>query len=207
MDETKIASLGRLTIPLIVVSDVLKAMGRLGEVARTRTKAKIIAITGSVGKTTTKDMLRTLLSASGKVHAAIASYNNHWGVPLTLSNLPEDARFGIFEIGMNHPGEITPLVKMVRPHIAMITAIAPAHIGAFNSVDDIARAKAEIFTGIIPGGYALVNYDDKRFVLLRDLAKEAGVDQLKTYGEKRGADFRLALIRNECGWFHAGCAD
>ena len=191
VNESKLVSLGSLKLPLIVVRDVLESMARLGEVARMRSKARIIAITGSVGKTTTKEMLKTVLAPSGKVHASVASFNNHWGVPLTLARMPPDAKFGIFEIGMNHAGEITPLVKMVRPHVAMITAIAPAHIGAFESIEDIAKAKAEIYSGIVPGGHALVNHDDRRYVLLRDLAKEAGIEHFASYGQKRGSDFWL----------------
>ena len=195
VDEKKLVSLGHLNLPLVVVRDVLGAMSRLGQVARMRSKAQIIAITGSVGKTTTKEMLRTVLAPSGTVHASDASFNNHWGVPLTLARLPEDARFGVFEIGMNHAGEITPLVKMVRPHIAMITAIAPAHIGAFDTIEDIAKAKAEIYSGIVPGGYGLINHDDKRYVLLRDLAKEAEVEHLLCYGQKRGSDFWMREMK------------
>lgn len=199
VDESKLVSLGSLNLPLIVVRDVLAAMCRLGEVARMRSKAQIIAITGSVGKTTTKEMLRTVLSSSGTVHASAASFNNHWGVPLTLARLPEDAKFGVFEIGMNHAGEITPLVKMVRPHIAMITAIAPAHIGAFDSIEDIARAKAEIYSGVVSGGYALINHDDRRYTLLRDLAGEAGIEHLLCYGTKRGSDFWLRELTSTGG--------
>ncbi len=191
VDESRLVSLGSLKLPLIVVRDVMAAMRRLGEVARLRSKAQIIAITGSVGKTTTKEMLRTVLAPSGSVHAAIGSFNNHWGVPLTLARMPEDAKFGVFEIGMNHPGEITPLVKMVRPHVAMITAIAPAHIGAFDTIEDIARAKAEIYSGVVPGGYVLVNHDDRRYTMLRDLASDAGIEHLASYGQKRGSDFWL----------------
>ena len=187
VDESKLVSLGSIKLPLVVVSDVLDAMRRLGEVARMRTKAQIIAITGSVGKTTTKEMMRSVLEASGTVHASAASFNNHWGVPLTLARMPEDTRFGIFEIGMNHPGEITPLVKMVRPHVAIITNVAAAHLGAFDSIDDIARAKAEIYSGVVPGGYALINHDDRRYVLLRDLAAEAGIENLLSFGSKRGS--------------------
>lgn len=191
VDESKLVSLGSLKLPLIVVRDVMDAMRRLGEVSRMRSKAQIIAITGSVGKTTTKEMLKTVLTPSGSVHASVGSFNNHWGVPLTLARMPQDTKFGVFEIGMNHAGEITPLVKMVRPHVAMITAIAPAHIGAFDSIEDIARAKAEIYLGVVPGGYALVNHDDRRYVMLRDLAAEAGIEHLASYGQKRGSDFWL----------------
>ena len=189
VDESKLVSLGNYKIPLVVVRDVMEAMRRLAEVSRMRSKAQIIAITGSTGKTSTKEMLKTVLSACGKVHASAASYNNHWGVPLTLASMPADARYGIFEIGMNHPGEITPLVGMVRPHIAVITNIAAAHLGAFDSVDDIARAKAEIYSGVVAGGYALIYHDDRRYTLLRDLAHEAGIEHLNSFGKKRGSEF------------------
>lgn len=191
VDENKLVTLGSLKLPLVVVPDVLDAMRRLGEVSRMRCKGQIIAITGSVGKTSTKEMMKTVLSASGKVHASAASYNNHWGVPLTLARMPEDTRFGVFEIGMNHGGEITPLVKMVRPHVAIITNIAAAHIGAFDSIEGIAHAKAEIYQGVVPGGYALINHDDRRYTLLRDLAKEAEIEHLNSFGTKRGSEIWL----------------
>ncbi len=164
--EEKLVALGGLKIPLVVVRDVLEAMRQLGMAARARSKAQIIAVTGSVGKTTTKEMMRTVLAASGPVHASAASFNNHWGVPLTLARMPAETRFGVFEIGMNHPDEIRPLVKMVRPHIAIITNVAAAHLGAFDSIDGIAHAKAEIFEGLVSGGYGLINKDDKRAKLL-----------------------------------------
>ncbi len=146
--EAKLPAMGRITTPMIVVDDVLAALGRLAVAARARTDAKIVGVTGSVGKTTTKEMLRTLLAPSGKVHTAVASFNNHWGVPLTLARMPADTDYGVFEIGMNHPNEIRPLVKMVRPHVAIITTIAAAHLGHFNSLEEIASAKAEIFEGL-----------------------------------------------------------
>lgn len=192
--EDKLVALGGHTLPMVVVHDVLEAMERLAHAARARSKARIIAITGSVGKTTTKEMLRTLLKPSGKVHASIASYNNHWGVPLTLSRMPEDARYGIFEIGMNHPGEIVPLVKMVRPHVAVITTVAAAHLGAFKDIDDIARAKGEIFCGLESGGHALINRDIKQFGLLSKMAAADKVDSVIGFGEKRGAKFAIKEI-------------
>lgn len=189
--EEKLVALGHITGPMIVVSDVLVAMCLLGEAARARTKAQIIAVTGSVGKTTTKEMLRTALSASGAVHASVASFNNHWGVPLTLARMPQNTRFGIFEIGMNHPDEIRPLVKIVRPHVAVINNVAAAHLGAFKNLDGIAKAKAEIFEGVVAGGYALINKDDSRASILTKLAGKAGIEHLRTFGEKRGSDFWL----------------
>ena len=136
----------------VVVADVLEALRALGRAARARTNAKIVAITGSVGKTSSKEMLRLALAKCGRTHASVASYNNHWGVPLTLARMPANTEFGVFEIGMNHAGEITPLVAMVRPHVAIVTTVAPVHLAQFDSVEGIARAKGEIFTGLEPGG-------------------------------------------------------
>ncbi len=128
--EGKLPALGRLTAPMIVVPDVLAALEKLGIASRARSRARIIAVTGSVGKTSTKEALRHVLSTVGKVHASAASFNNHWGVPLTLARMPQDTDYGVFEIGMNHPDEIRPLVKMVRPHVAIITVIAAAHLAS-----------------------------------------------------------------------------
>jgi UDP-N-acetylmuramoyl-tripeptide--D-alanyl-D-alanine ligase len=189
--EGKLPALGRITTPLIVVDDVLAALIRLSQAARARSKAKIIAVTGSAGKTTTKEELRHTLSAVGKVHASDKSFNNHWGVPLSLARLPEDAQYAIFEIGMNHADEIRPLVKLVRPHVAIITLIAAAHLGHFRGLDDIARAKAEIFEGLDRNGHALINRDDARYKLLEKLAKEAGVKHIHGFGENAKAEFRL----------------
>ena len=191
IQEGKLPALMRITIGMIVVDDVLAALGRLATAARARFKGQVIAVTGSAGKTTTKEALRHVLTPSGAVHASDKSFNNHWGVPLSLSRLPQDAAFGIFEIGMNHPGEITPLVAMVRPHVAIITLIAAAHLGHFRNLDEIAHAKAEIFSGIVPGGYALINRDDAKFKLLDRLAHEAGVEHVLTFGENAKSDFRL----------------
>ncbi len=189
--EHKLPSLGRLNVAKIVVPDVLKALELAGIAARARSKAKIIAVTGSAGKTSTKEALRHALSASGKVHASDKSFNNHWGVPLTLSRLPQDADYAIFEIGMNHPGEIRPLVKMVEPHVAIVTLIAAAHLGFFKNLDEIAAAKAEIFEGVVPGGAALLNHDDQRWKLLARFAKSAGVERVLGFGEHERSDFKL----------------
>lgn len=192
VNESKLPALGRLTVPMIVVEDVLQAMVRLALAARIRSRAHIVAVTGSVGKTTTKEMLRQVLAPSGEVHAAVASFNNHWGVPLTLARMPVTANFGVFEIGMNHAGEITPLVKMVRPHVAIITTIAPAHLGNFNSVDEIADAKAEIFNGLVDGGTVLLNHDNAYFEYLERKAREADVYAIHSFGQHAKAEFRLA---------------
>lgn len=192
VSEAKLPALGRLTIPMIVVDDVLVALENLGKAARRRTAARVIAVTGSVGKTTTKEMLRAALQPSGRVHAAVASFNNHWGVPLTLARMPEDTEFGIFEIGMNHPGEIRPLVKMVQPHVAIITTVAAAHLGNFASLEEIADAKAEIFEGLLPGGAAIINHDIEQYEQLERIATQVGVDHLLTFGQHPKSDFRLA---------------
>ncbi|MBX3568429.1 MAG: UDP-N-acetylmuramoylalanyl-D-glutamyl-2,6-diaminopimelate--D-alanyl-D-alanine ligase [Rhizobiaceae bacterium] len=189
--EGKLPALGRLTAPMIVVPDVLAALENLGRAARARSRAKVIAVTGSVGKTTTKEALRHVLSAVGTVHASDKSFNNHWGVPLTLARLPADADYAVFEIGMNHADEIRPLVKMVRPHVAIITLIAAAHLGHFKDLDAIAQAKAEIFEGIEPGGTALLNRDDSRWKLLEGLARQAGVEHVAGFGENARAQYRL----------------
>ncbi|NNE78851.1 MAG: UDP-N-acetylmuramoyl-tripeptide--D-alanyl-D-alanine ligase [Silicimonas sp.] len=155
---------------LLIVDDVLAALERLGAAARTRTKAQVIAVTGSAGKTSTKEMLHHVLDTQGKTHAAEASYNNHWGVPLTLARMPADTDFAVIEIGMNHPGEIAPLARLTRPHVAIITTVAAAHLEAFASLEDIAREKAAIFEGLEPGGTAIFNGDLETSSILADLA-------------------------------------
>ncbi|MER8630036.1 UDP-N-acetylmuramoylalanyl-D-glutamyl-2,6-diaminopimelate--D-alanyl-D-alanine ligase [Mesorhizobium opportunistum] len=189
--EGKLPSLGRLTAPIVVVEDVLVALEKLGVAARARSQAKIIAVTGSAGKTTTKEALRHVLSAMGKVHASAQSFNNHWGVPLTLARMPVDCDYAVFEIGMNHPDEIRPLVKMVRPHVAIVTMIAAAHLGFFRNLDEIAKAKAEIFEGIEPDGAAILNRDDARFKLLDKMAHAAGVEHVYGFGENARSTFKL----------------
>ncbi len=191
VSEGKLPALGRLVTPMIVVPDVLQALVDLGCAARDRTAARIIAVTGSVGKTTTKEMLRQALSPSGSVHASVASFNNHWGVPLTLARMPETTDYGIFEVGMNHANEIRPLVGMVRPHIAMITTIAPAHLGNFRDLEEIAAAKAEIFEGVVPGGHAILNRDNEQFAFLERAAQAVGVSHIHSFGADPASEFRL----------------
>ena len=168
------------------------ALQKLGIAARDRSSATVIAVTGSVGKTTTKEMLRLALSPSGNVHAAVASFNNHWGVPLTLARMPVDTRFGVFEIGMNHAGEIAPLSRMVRPDVAIITTIAPAHLGNFASLEEIAAAKAEIFEGLEQGGDVILNRDNSQFDFLDHAAQAAGIENVHSFGQHAKAEFRLA---------------
>lgn len=152
--------------PLLIVEDVLRGLEQLGAAARARTGAKVAAITGSVGKTSTKEMLLSMLGDQGRTHASVASYNNHWGVPLTLARMPQDTEFAIIEIGMNHPGEIAPLAKLTRPDVAMVTTVAAAHLEAFNDVADIAVEKASVFEGLAPGGVAVINTDIEHAAIL-----------------------------------------
>jgi UDP-N-acetylmuramoyl-tripeptide--D-alanyl-D-alanine ligase len=179
---------------LVVVPDVLEAMRQLGTAARKRSAAKIVAITGSVGKTGTKEAMRLALTRQGATHASVASYNNHWGVPLTLARLPREAKFGVFEIGMNHAGEILPLTALVRPHVAVITTIEPVHIEFFPSMWGIADAKGEIFAGIEPGGTAIITRDSPYFERLRAHALASDAGRVLTFGEHEASDIRAERI-------------
>ena len=185
--------------PVLAVPDegedpVLEAMRHLGLAARARTGAAIVAVTGSVGKTGTKEALRHVLSAQGATHASVASYNNHWGVPLTLARMPEDSRFGVFEIGMNHGAEILPLTAMVRPDVALITTVEPVHIEHFRSLSAIADAKGEIFSGLKPGGVAVVNRDNPNYERLLAHAHASRAGRVITFGEHASADVRAHRI-------------
>ena len=179
---------------LQVADDPLRGLENMARAARSWNQGKSIAVTGSVGKTSTKEMLRLAFAASGQTHASAASFNNHWGVPLTLARFPRHAAFGIFEVGMNHPGEITPLVKMVEPHIAIITTIAASHLGHFKSMDEIAEAKAEIFSGVVSGGSAILNRDSAHFDFLYQRAKAAGIKTILSFGKHEKADVRLKQV-------------
>jgi UDP-N-acetylmuramoyl-tripeptide--D-alanyl-D-alanine ligase len=187
--------------PLLVVEDVLTALVDLARESRARLGAKVIAVTGSVGKTSTKEMLRAVLSAQGATHASVASFNNHWGVPLSLARCPADVRFAVFEIGMNHAGEIEPLVKLVRPHIAIITTVEPVHLEFFRDVEAIADAKAEIFLGVVPDGVAVLNLDNPHFGRLQRRARDAGLTRIVSFGAGAGADARLLEVS-----LHATCS-
>jgi UDP-N-acetylmuramoyl-tripeptide--D-alanyl-D-alanine ligase len=178
-------------LPLLIVPDVLAGLRDLAAAARARTAAKVIGVTGSVGKTGTKEALRLALSSDGKTNASTASYNNHWGVPLSLARCPADARYAVLEMGMNHAGEITPLTRLARPHIALITTIAPVHLEFFGSLAKIADAKAEIFLGLETGGAAVLNRDIAQFAQLKRRAQEAGIARVISFGEHAKADARL----------------
>ena len=160
--------------PLLIVPDVLAALEALGQAGRARMAGKVIAITGSVGKTSTKEMARIALTGQGNIHAAEASYNNHWGVPLTLARMPENTDFAIIEIGMNHPGEIEPLARLARPQVAMITTVAAAHFEAFGNIEGIAQEKGAIFRGLVAAGTAIIPEDLPVTQILRDCADQAG---------------------------------
>jgi len=179
---------------LLVVPDVLSGLTDLARAARARSGARIVGVTGSVGKTGTKEALRLALSAEGQTHASAASYNNHWGVPLSLARLPQDAKFGVFELGMNHAGEITPLTRLVRPHVALVTTVEPVHLEYFGSLDAIADAKAEIFLGVEPGGAAILNRDNAQYARLKRAAQDAGVARILSFGEHSDADARLSKV-------------
>ena len=187
--------------PLLIVTDVLEALRDLARAARARSHAKVIAVTGSVGKTSTKEALRLALGADGETHASAASYNNHWGVPLSLAQCPASVKYAVFEIGMSHAGEITPLTKLVRPHVAIVTAIAPVHLEYFGSLKKIADAKAEIFAGLEPGGAAVLNRDNRQYTQLARAAEAAGVKRIVSFGANAKADARL--VRHS---LHAECS-
>ena len=179
--------------PLLIVADVLSALEALGRAARARTLAQVVAVTGSVGKTSTKEMLRDVLTGQGRTHAAEASYNNHWGVPLTLARMPADTEFAVIEIGMNHPGEIAPLSKMARPHVGLITTVAAAHLEAFENIEGIAHEKAAIFDGLEPGGVAIVNGDVETAPILIAAAEQAASEVI-TFGAGEGLHHRLTRV-------------
>lgn len=175
----------------IVVNDVEAALQKLGHAARARSGAKFIGVTGSVGKTGTKEMLHTALSACGKTFATVGNYNNHLGVPLTLANLPKDSEFAVLEMGMNHAGEISMLSGMVQPHIGIITTVDAVHIEFFDSVEAIADAKSELFDGMGKQGVAILNRDNPHFVRCSNHAKKKGLDRVLSFGVHTDAWARL----------------
>jgi len=187
--------------PLLVVDDVLAGLVDLSRAARERLDGRVIAVTGSVGKTSTKEALRRVLGAQGPTHASAASFNNHWGVPLSLARCPASVRFAIFEIGMNHAGEIEPLVRLVRPHVAIITTVEPVHLEFFAGIEAIADAKAEIFAGLEPGGAVVLNRDNAQFARLSRRARKLGISRIVSFGASRRSDARLLDVS-----LHAACS-
>ncbi|MEM9308459.1 MAG: UDP-N-acetylmuramoyl-tripeptide--D-alanyl-D-alanine ligase [Pseudomonadota bacterium] len=175
--------------PLLIVDDVLKGLEDLGRAGRARITGQVAAVTGSVGKTSTKEMLRAMLADQGRTHASVASYNNHWGVPLTLARMPADTEFTVIEIGMNHPGEIAPLAKLAAPHVALVTTVAAAHLEAFDDIEGIAVEKASIYEGVVAGGTAVWNADIETASILR--AKAAACRLKSVSFGVNGLDFKL----------------
>ncbi len=177
--------------PLLGVADTLAGLAALGAAGRNRSAARIVAVTGSVGKTGTKEALRLALASSGPTYASAGGLNNHWGAPLSLARLPPEAGYGVFELGMNHPGEIADLTRLVRPHVAVITTVEPVHLGFFPSVEAIADAKAEIFLGLEPGGVAVLNRDNPHYARLAAAAKRAGAVEILGFGAHPESAARL----------------
>lgn len=197
-DGAKAAPFG----PALVVADVLEGLRRLGEVGRDRSPARRIAVTGSVGKTSTKEALAACLRASGATHASVKSYNNHWGVPLTLARMPASSAYGVFEMGMNHRGEIAPLARLVRPHIALVTWIGPAHIEHMGSLEAIADEKGDLFLGLEPDGVALVPNEAPMAARLRARAEEAASAVIR-FGRDEGCEARLISFEMDDEGAHA----
>jgi UDP-N-acetylmuramoyl-tripeptide--D-alanyl-D-alanine ligase len=185
--------------PLLVVAETLEGLRQLGAASRARTHAKVIGVTGSVGKTGTKEMLKLALGEA-TTHASVGSFNNHWGVPLSLARMPADSKCAVLELGMNHAGEIAPLTALVRPDIAIVTTVEAVHLEFFASTREIAEAKAEIFTGVVPGGIAILPRDNPYYGLLRERAEQAGITRFATFGTHIEADARLldfAVVRDQ----------
>ena len=176
---------------LVMVKDTFAALQNLAVAARARAKARIVAVTGSVGKTGTKEALKLGLSVLGKTHANEGNLNNHWGVPLSLARMPADAAFGVFELGMNHPGEIAPLSRMVRPHVAVITTVEAAHLEFFHSVVEIADEKAAIMAGLEPGGAVVLPRDNSQYPRLVAAANAAACKNIVGFGASGDAVARL----------------
>ena len=186
---------------LVIVKDVKEALITLGKAGRARVDVPIIAVTGSVGKTGTKEALKAALSRYKKTHASVLSYNNDVGVPLSLARMPYDVEYGIFELGMNHSGEIEELVKLVRPDVSIITTVELAHSEFFENVEEIADAKAEIFTTMNGDGSAIINHDNPHYERLKLRAEQAGVKKIISFGSNDDADVRV--VRH---YFHDTCS-
>jgi len=194
---------------LLRVDDPLQALTRLARASRARLSpaARVIAVTGSAGKTGTKEMLRLALQAYGSVHAPEKSFNNHWGVPLTLARMPAETDYAVIEIGMNHAGEITPLTRLARPHITAITNVLSVHLGQFASEEGIAEAKAEILLGLEQGGVAILNRDNRHFRRLAARAADVGA-RIVSFGADEGADVvaRRIEAQQDCSTVEAEIA-
>jgi UDP-N-acetylmuramoyl-tripeptide--D-alanyl-D-alanine ligase len=187
--------------PLLVVGDTMTAIEALGIAARARTEGRFVAVTGSVGKTGTKEALRLALEVQAPTYASQGNLNNQWGVPLSLARMPRDTAYGVFELGMNHAGEIRQLAKQVRPQVAVITTIEAAHLEYFGTVEAIADAKAEIFEGMDGGGVAVLNRDNAQYDRLVGKAKAQGIARIVGFGRHPDAQARLV----DCS-LHATCS-
>ena len=179
-------------IALVVVEDCYRALEALAKAARARMAGKIIGVTGSVGKTSAKEMLKLALGAYGSVYATAGNYNNHIGVPLTLVNMPHAVDYAIIEMGMNHAGEIEYLTGIARPDVSLITNVEAVHLEFFDSVADIARAKAEIFSGVVSGGTAILPRDNTYYDLLLESASQSAAERILSFGQDDDADIRLS---------------
>ncbi|HEV2550782.1 MAG TPA: UDP-N-acetylmuramoylalanyl-D-glutamyl-2,6-diaminopimelate--D-alanyl-D-alanine ligase [Stellaceae bacterium] len=179
------------TAPLLIVADTMAALEALGRASRHRTAAQAVGVTGSVGKTGTKEALRRAFERQGATFASVGSFNNQWGVPLSLARMPRETAFGIFEMGMNHAGEIDALSRLVEPHVAVITTVEPVHLGHFPSIEAIADAKAEIFTGMAPSGAAVLNRDNPHFERLAAAARARGIIRILAFGTHPDAQVKL----------------
>ena len=179
--------------PLLIVKDTLAGLSALGAAARARSDARVVAVTGSAGKTGTKEALKVVLSESGPTYASAASHNNHWGVPLSLARMAQRNDYAVFEIGMNHAGEIGRLSRLVRPHVAVITTVEAAHLEFFPSVEAVAEAKAEIFEGLEPGGVAILNRDNPHYQRLARAARGRGIEAI-TFGTHEHAHARMQKV-------------
>lgn len=188
-------SVAQVKGPLLTVADTQRGLEDLARAARIRTNARIIAVTGSAGKTTTKEMLRLCCDVLGRTHASAQSHNNHWGVPLSIAAMPADTEFGVFEIGMNHMGEIRNLISLVRPHVALITTIAPAHLEFFGSCEAIADAKSEVFEGLVAGGGALIPSDSPYAARLVARARQVGASRIFRFGH--AGDAKLLSVMTD----------
>lgn len=178
---------------LIVCADTLEALTALGRAGRDRFSGTVIGVTGSVGKTSTKEALAQVLGAYGPTHAAVGSFNNHWGVPLTLARMPQESRFAVIEMGMNHAGELRALTAIARPHHAIVTWIAGAHLEFFKDIGEIADAKAEIFEGVLPGGAAILPADSLYFGRLKAKAQDLGL-AIRSFGSDAAATARMTDV-------------
>ncbi|MCA8933784.1 MAG: UDP-N-acetylmuramoylalanyl-D-glutamyl-2, 6-diaminopimelate--D-alanyl-D-alanine ligase, partial [Rhodospirillaceae bacterium] len=177
--------------PLLEVPDTLAGLTALGRYARLRSAAQVIGVTGSVGKTGTKEMLALALATQGPTFATTGNLNNHIGVPLTLARMPATSLFAVVEMGMNHANEIRPLSRLAAPHVAVITAVTDAHLESFRDIGGIADAKAEIFEGMEPSGTAVLNREDGQFARLLAHARTAGLGRIWTFGRHESCDARL----------------